>query len=97
MQNLALGGFSAEQFWQRIDSPLGPATAPPCITRRDEGAEVRARDYGRPGRAEPHPRLAAPGDFQPIARNPRLAAMGGMAAEDGENSKLRGYELTSRR
>jgi hypothetical protein len=38
MQNFAPWGFSAEQFWQRIDLPVDQATGPPCITRRREGA-----------------------------------------------------------
>ena len=38
MQNFAPWGFSAEQFWQRIDLPVDQATSPSCITRRREGA-----------------------------------------------------------
>jgi hypothetical protein len=38
MQNFAPWGFSAEQFWQRIDLPVDQATSPSCITRRREEA-----------------------------------------------------------
>jgi len=40
MQNFAPWGFSAEQFWQRIDLPVDQATGPSCITWRREGAAV---------------------------------------------------------
>jgi hypothetical protein len=40
MQNFAFWGFSAEQFWQRIDLPVDQATTLSCITRRREGAAV---------------------------------------------------------
>ena len=38
MHNFAPWGFSAEQFWQRIDLPVDRATRPSCITRHREGA-----------------------------------------------------------
>jgi hypothetical protein len=38
LQNFAPSGFSAEQFWQRINLPVDQATSPSSITRRREGA-----------------------------------------------------------
>src|SRR6266851_6510740 len=54
MQNFAPWGFSAEQFWQRIDLPVDQATSPSCITGRREGAA----GCGRGSRFVPSPHRA---------------------------------------
>src|SRR6266853_532775 len=59
MQNFAPWGFSAEQFWQRIDLPADQATS----TSDRMGSRTRTFDIGARRGLRTECRTSRPGDF----------------------------------